>query len=66
MGFRARLVETEGFSGRVRLRTLRDIENARQVDFRGETLAELPVAGDCVTIDVAAFEWVEIEVRLRA
>ena len=66
VGFRARLVETEGFSGRVRLRTLRDIENARQVDFRGETLAELPVAGDCVTIDVAAFEWVEIEVRLRA
>jgi len=62
---RVRLAESEGFSGRVRLRAVRDIENARQIDFRGETLAELPIAGDCVTIDVAAFEWVEIEARLR-
>ena len=62
---RVRLAETEGFAGRVRWRAVRDIESARQIDFRGETLVELPIAGDCVTIDVAAFEWVEIEARLR-
>jgi alpha-mannosidase len=65
VGFRARLLETAGLAGRVRLRALRDFEHARHVDFRGETLAELPTAGDCVTIDMAAFEWVEIEARLR-
>jgi hypothetical protein len=61
-----RLLETEGLAGRVQLRAPRDVANARHLNFRGETLAELPVAGDCVTIDVAAFEWVEIEARLRS
>jgi alpha-mannosidase len=65
-GFCVRLLETEGLSGRVRLRALRDVASARHVNFRGETLAELPVAGDSVTIDVAAFEWVEIEARLHS
>ncbi len=62
---RVRLAETEGLAGRVRLRALCDVAQARHVDFRGQTLAELPVAGDCVTIDVAPFELVEIDARLH-
>ncbi|MBI2823356.1 MAG: hypothetical protein HYX69_01550 [Planctomycetia bacterium] len=64
-GFRVRLLETEGVAGGVRLRAVKDIENARCTDFRGQTLSELPVAGDCVTIDVAAFEWTQIEATWR-
>lgn len=62
---RVRLAETEGLAGRVRLRAVRDVAQARHIDFRGQTLAELPVAGDCVTIDVAPFEVVEIETQLH-
>jgi len=61
LGFRARLMETAGRGGRVRLRAFRSISTARQVDFQGQTLVELPVDGDCVTIDIAACEWVEVE-----
>ncbi len=61
VGFRTRLIETAGRAGRMRLRAFRTISAARQVDFQGQTLVELPVEGDCVTIELAAHEWVEIE-----
>ena len=52
---RVRLAETEGLAGRVRLRAVRDISSKRGTSTSAvETLAELPVDGDCVTIDVAA------------
>ncbi|HEY2838914.1 MAG TPA: hypothetical protein VGJ26_07190 [Pirellulales bacterium] len=65
-GFRARILETEGVATRVKLSALFELKEARQVDFLGQTLAELPVNRDDVTIDIAPFEWVEIEARLRA
>jgi hypothetical protein len=34
---------------------------ARQVDFRGKTLVDVPAASDRIAFDVAAYEWVEIE-----
>lgn len=64
-GFRVRLLECEGRGGPVRLRALRALDSARQVDFRGEPLVDLPVEGEQATIDMAACEWVEVEARWR-
>ncbi|HEX3871069.1 MAG TPA: hypothetical protein VHV77_11565, partial [Pirellulales bacterium] len=61
-GFRVRLLETSGRSGRVNLRTFKSPQQATQIDFRGTTLMQLPIDGDSVGIDMAAYEWIEIEV----
>lgn len=60
-GFRARLCETEGRAGRVHLRCFRPVAAARQIDFRGETVLDLNVAGDQIAIDFAPYEWLEVE-----
>jgi hypothetical protein len=64
MAVRLRLLETEGKAGRVKVRCWRTPGGARQVDFLGQTMTELPIAGDAVAIDIAAYEWIEIEVQL--
>lgn len=63
VGFRARLIETEGHEVRCRLRSFRAAKTARQVDFLGQTLVQLPVEDDAILIDFTAYEWVEIEAR---
>lgn len=63
LGFRARLLETEGRAGRVRLRCFGRPAQARQVDFHGKTLCELKHEGDTVFLDFTAFEWVQLECR---
>ncbi len=60
-GFRARLLETAGQSGRVTLRTFRGVATARQVDFLGNTLVQLIVEDDKISLDFAANEWIEVE-----
>ena len=61
-GFRARFLETTGRAGRVTLRTFRPVSAARQIDFLGQTLVEVPFEGDKIRLDFAANEWIEIEV----
>lgn len=61
-GFRVRLLETEGRPGRVHLRAFRPLKSARQIDFKGQTLVGLPIEGDRVSLDLAAYEWAEVEV----
>ncbi|MGQ9575915.1 MAG: hypothetical protein ACUVUC_11400 [Thermoguttaceae bacterium] len=63
-GFRVRLLETEGRRGPVGLRTFRTLASARKLDLLGQTVAELPVQGDCVTMDLAPYEWIYLEVEL--
>jgi len=63
VGFRARLLETEGRAGRFSVQCLRNVASARQTDYRGQTLVELPVEQDKISIDCAAYEWIEIEAR---
>jgi alpha-mannosidase len=60
-GFRARLLETSGRPGRVALRAFRPVISARQVDLQGQTLVQVPVEGDRMTLDFAAYEWIEVE-----
>ncbi|MBI3837711.1 MAG: hypothetical protein HY288_07230 [Planctomycetia bacterium] len=60
-GFRARLLETAGRAGRVTLRTFRALSAARQLDFLGQTMVDVPFEDDKIRLDFAAHEWIEVE-----
>jgi alpha-mannosidase len=62
-GFALRLMETEGRSKPVRLRCFQRPTFARKRDFRGDTIAVLPIEGDSVVIDIAAYEVSDVELR---
>jgi len=62
-GIVVRLQETDGRTVRAKLTTPRPVQSARQVNFLGETLAELSRDGNAVTIDLTAYEWAQVEVR---
>ncbi len=61
IGFRVRLLETEGRHARVQLRSFRPVGSARKTDFLGQTLVGLPVDADAITIELNRHEWAEIE-----
>jgi alpha-mannosidase len=65
VGFRTRLIETEGRAGRALLRTFKPAASARQTDFLGQTLAELPVDSEGIRLDFTAHEWVQVEARWK-
>jgi alpha-mannosidase len=58
------MIETTGRPARVRLRTFRNPSWARQVDFQGEVIVDLPVDGDAVLVDFTPYEVARIEVTL--
>jgi alpha-mannosidase len=58
------LLETAGHSARCRLRLFRDPVWARQADFLGETIMELSIQGDAVSIDLTPHELARIEVTM--
>lgn len=60
-GFRVRVLETEGRAGQARLRAFRSIASARQTDFLGQTLVDLPLDDDAVRLDFTAHEWLQVE-----
>jgi alpha-mannosidase len=62
-GFAVRLLETEGRQRQVRLRCFRQPAAARQRDFTGRPLADLPIQGDAVRIDLGPYEVTDVELR---
>jgi hypothetical protein len=62
-GYMVRLQETSGRAAKARLTSTRRPKSARQVNFVGETLADLKVEEDAVWIDLTAYEWAQVEVR---
>jgi alpha-mannosidase len=65
VGFRARLLETEGRSCRVSLASFRPVKSARKTDFQGEQpteLSALSAQDDKVTMELKAHEWAQVEV----
>ena len=56
--------ETAGHAGRCRLRLFRNPTWARQADFLGETIVDLTIDGDAVSIDLTPRELARIEVTL--
>jgi hypothetical protein len=63
VGFRVRLLETEGLSGQVELRTIRTVRDAKVVNMRGETLLTLTPTSTGISFDVGPYEWIELEAR---
>ncbi len=61
IGFRVRLLETEGRVSQVGLRSFRAIASARKVDFLSQQPEELSVSGDRLSLEIAAREWVQVE-----
>lgn len=66
VGFRARILETEGRPARVGLRSFRPVESARKTDFTGRELITFSVDGDRITMNAKAHEWIQVEVRFRS
>jgi alpha-mannosidase len=58
------LLETAGHAGRCRLHLFRNPTWARQADFLGETVVDLSVDGDAVSIDLTPHELARIEVTM--
>lgn len=56
------LLETGGRSSRCRLRLYRDPSWARQTDFLGDLIVDLPVEGDAVHVDLTPRELARVEV----
>jgi len=63
IGFRVRLMETEGRGGRVHLRSFRAPATARRTDFQRRSTGDLTVEGDRIELDLGAFEWMQVEAR---
>lgn len=63
-GFRTRILETSGRQTRGRLACFRPIEAARQVDFRGQPLADCRIEEGNLVLDVGPHEWIELEATL--
>lgn len=64
LGFVVRLLETEGRNRQVRLRCFRRFKNAYSCNFLGCVMTELPVEEDAVTIDIAAYEIVDLKLDI--
>ena len=63
-GLAITLMETSGRSSRSKIRLFRDPIAARQTNFTGEVLIDLPVQGDAVPIDLTPFEMARVEIAL--
>jgi hypothetical protein len=62
-GVRLRLFESAGRYTRGRLRCLRNVTEARLIDFRGQRLATLDTQGDTVLLDLAPREITQLEIE---
>lgn len=63
-GIAFHLMETAGHATRCRLRCFRDPTWARQTDFQGNLVVDLPIDGDAILIDLTPHEMVRIGVTL--
>ncbi len=63
IGFRVRLLETEGRSGRVKLRSFRPPDTAVQTDVGSEPQGSLSIEDDAIEIVMVGYEWTQIEAR---
>ena len=63
IGFRVRLLETEGRSSQVGLRSFRSLASAQKVGFLGQDPDDLKIDGDRLVLEMAAHEWVQVEAK---
>jgi alpha-mannosidase len=63
-GLAFHMIETAGRAARCRLRTFRNPTWARQTDFQGDVIVDLPVDGDSVLADLTPHELARVELTL--
>jgi alpha-mannosidase len=63
IGFRFRVLETEGRGGRVQLRSFRAPASAERTDFESKPSGSLSIEGDRILFDLGAYEWMQADVR---
>lgn len=63
VGFRVRLLETQGREASAGLQCFRAVRAARKLNFQGDLITECPVEKDTIRLQLAAHEWVQIEAR---
>lgn len=63
VGYRLRLLETEGREALVGIRSFRSVARAQRVNFLGEDPVELPAAGDRVECEIHPYQWLQVEVE---
>jgi alpha-mannosidase len=63
-GLAITLLETAGRAARCKVRLFRDPTYARQIDFNGEVIMDLPIDGDAVLVDLTPHELARIDVTL--
>jgi len=61
VGFRARLLEVAGRSGKLSLSCLKNVAVARRTDYNREPLGDCEVAGDKITFDIDPHQLVQLE-----
>ncbi|MFK7779117.1 MAG: hypothetical protein QM501_13510 [Gimesia sp.] len=64
-GFAVRLLETEGVHRSVKLRCWKSPVGARQRDFHGKTVVELPIEEDAILVEMSPYEIAEIEIQFE-
>lgn len=63
VGFRVRLLETQGRQVNVGLQSFRAIRSARKLNFQGDQLTECPIEKEAIRVQLTAHEWAQIEAR---
>jgi alpha-mannosidase len=63
VGFRARLLETEGRRVTAALRCFRPVGSAERIDFGHQPPSELSVADDQIKMDLGPYQFTQIEAR---
>jgi hypothetical protein len=63
VGFRTRLLETLGRPAKARIAALHPIATAREVDFRGQPIYDLPTENGSAIAELAAGQWLDLEAR---
>ena len=63
VGFRVRLLETQGRQANVGLQCFRTVTAARKRNFQGDTLSECPIDRGTIQLQLTSHEWAEVEAR---
>ena len=63
VGFRVRLLETDGDGVRLGLRCFRDVASARRIAPKDEKPTELTAKGDRIDVPIGPHQWIDLEAR---
>ncbi len=63
VGFRVRLLETQGRQANVGLQCFRTVRTARKLNFQGDQITECPIENEAIRLQLTAHEWAQIEAR---